>query len=110
MEHNIQDNIDFEQLKQEKAALVCYFSTTECSVCHVLKPKVIDLVKENFPEMDFVYIESNKFPEVAAQNNVFSAPTIVVFFEGKEYIRKSRNIGINELKPEIERIYSKMFC
>jgi len=56
-----------------------------------------------------VYIKSDKLPEVAAQNQVFAAPTILVFFDGREYIRKSRNIGISELQTEIERPYSMMF-
>jgi hypothetical protein len=48
-------------------------------------------------------------PEVAAQNRVFAAPTIVVFFAGRETIRKSRAFGIDELKAEISRPYSLMF-
>jgi hypothetical protein len=48
-------------------------------------------------------------PEVAAQNQVFAAPTILVFFEGRESIRKSRNIGIGELQREIERPYEMIF-
>ena len=56
-----------------------------------------------------IYVQSDKLPEVAAQNQVFAAPTILIFLGGKEYIRKSRNIGINELHQEIARPYSMMF-
>jgi hypothetical protein len=48
-------------------------------------------------------------PEVAAQNRVFAVPTLLVYFDGREYIRKSRNIGIGELEREIERPYSMIF-
>jgi len=46
---------------------------------------------------------------VAGQHRVFAAPTILVFFDGRETIRKSRNIGIDELRREIERPYSMIF-
>jgi thioredoxin 1 len=52
------------------------------------------LIQSEFPKIKLIYIKSDILPEVAAQNQVFAAPTILVFFDGKEYIRKSRNIGI----------------
>ena len=66
-------------------------------------------MQKEFPRIKLVYIKSDKLPELAAQNQVFAAPTVLIFFEGKEYIRKSRKIGINELQQEIERPYSLIF-
>jgi len=99
----------FLQLKQKEPALLAYFSTDACNVCKVLKPKVKELVNVEFPEIKLVYIKSDYLPEVAAQNQVFAAPTILIFFDGREYIRKSRNIGISELQREITRPYSMIF-
>ena len=75
----------------------------------MLKPKVEELIQAEFPKIKLIYIKSDILPEIAAQNQVFAAPTILGFFEGREYIRKSRNIGIGELKMEIDRPYSMMF-
>ena len=100
---------EFELLLAENDAVLAYFSTEICSVCHVLKPKVIEMGSESFPKMKMVYIESDKLPELAAQNRVFTAPTVVVFFAGRETIRKSRAFGVDELRSEIERPYSLMF-
>lgn len=105
----IQSFEEFLKLKDEEPALLAYFSTETCNVCKVLKPKVSELVQNEFPKIKLAYIKSDKLPEVAAQNQVFIAPTILVFFEGREYIRKSRNIGIGELQREIERPYSMIF-
>lgn len=96
-------------LKEKETALLCYFSTEACNVCKILKPKVSELIESEFPKIKLAYIKSDKLPEVAAQNQVFAAPTILVFFDGREYIRKSRNIGIGELYKEIERPYSMIF-
>jgi thioredoxin-like negative regulator of GroEL len=109
MFYEIQSSDEFLKLKNEQPALLAYFSTEICNVCKVLKPKVSELVQKEFPRIKLVYIKSDKLPELAAQNQVFAAPTILIFFEGKEYIRKSRNIGINELQQEIERPYSLIF-
>ncbi|NOR74994.1 MAG: thioredoxin [Draconibacterium sp.] len=100
---------EFLVLKEKEPALLGYFSTEACNVCKVLKPKVEELIESNFPKIKLAYIKSDKLPELAAQNQVFAAPTILVFIEGREYIRKSRNIGISELQREIERPYSMMF-
>lgn len=109
MFYEIQSTDEFLKLKNEQPVLLAYFSTEICNVCKVLKPKVSELVQKEFPRIKLVYIKSDKLPELAAQNQVFAAPTILIFFEGKEYIRKSRNIGINELQQEIERPYSLIF-
>ena len=99
---------EFLKLKEEPAVLT-YFSTKTCSVCHVLKPKVAELLNAEFPKMKMGSVKSDELPEVAAQNRIFTAPTILVFFEGHEYIRKSRAISVHELQQEIERIYSMIF-
>jgi thioredoxin-like negative regulator of GroEL len=99
---------EFLKLKEEPA-LLAYFSTNACNVCKVLKPKVAELVQSEFPNMKLAYIPSDVLPDVAAQNQVFAAPTILIFFEGREYIRKSRSIGISELQREIDRPYSMVF-
>ncbi|MBW8324511.1 MAG: thioredoxin family protein [Prolixibacteraceae bacterium] len=104
--HSIQE---FDQVLLENDVVLAYFSTEICSVCKVLKPKVIELISEAFPQVKMVFIESDKLPELAAQNRVFAAPTVIIFFAGRETIRKSRAFGVDELKSEIQRPYSLMF-
>ena len=100
---------EFRVLVNRNEAVLAYFSTKECSVCKVLKPKVDQMVSEYFPKIKAVYIQSDQLPELAAQLRIFTAPTIVVFFDGHETIRKSRAFGIDELKAEIQRPYSLLF-
>lgn len=99
---------EFEQMKQGPA-LLAYFSTEACNVCKVLKPKVQQLLEEKFPQVTMAYVKSDVLPDIAGQNSIFAAPTILVFFDGREYIRKSRNIGIGELEDAIARPYKMMF-
>ena len=109
MYQNIENLQEFEQLVTERPAVLVWFSTTECNVCKVLKPKVMELVLSEFPEISLVYVEINHQPEIAAQNRIFAVPTLVVYFDRKEFIRKSRNFGLDELRRELQRPYKLMF-
>jgi len=104
----IQSKAEFERMKNAPA-LLGYFSTDTCNVCKVLKPKVEEMNRTHFPRMKLAYVKLDLLPEIAGQHRVFSAPTILVFFEGREAIRKSRSIGVKELKHEIERFYDLLF-
>ena len=97
-----------EVIEKEDAALF-YFSHEQCNVCKVLKPKVAEMLTSEFTEMKMYYCDTKKSPELAAQNSIFAVPTLLIYFGGRESIRKSRNIGINELREHIERPYSMIF-
>jgi len=100
---------EFNDYLKEKPAVLVYLSTEACKVCKVLKPKIIEMTEKSFPKMEFLYIDCELQKEIAAQNTVFAVPTILVFFDGRESIRKSRSVGVDQLKTEIKRIYDIMF-
>ena len=97
-----------EILKSETSVLL-YFNTISCNVGESLEPKVRNLLKTYFPKIGFYTIDLNFSPEIAAKYSAFVEPTILIFFEGKETIRKSRNIGIYELQEAIARPYHLIF-
>lgn len=55
--------------------------------------------------MEFQAINLNEYPEFSSVYGVYTAPTLLVFFEGKEFIRKSQNMGIGEVREAIDRLY-----
>ncbi len=99
----------FSRELNEHTAVLFYFSHEQCSVCKVLKPKIEELLRESFPKMLMYYCDTVEQPEVAAQNRVFTVPTILIFIEGKETFRFSRHIGLSELEQAIYRPYSMLF-
>ena len=108
-EVNINSLQEYESFLMANPTSVCYFSTPDCNVCKVLKPKFKTLLKDKFPNIIFAYIDISNSKELAAQNSVFTAPTIIFFFNGKELLRKSRNVNFYELENELERPYSMLF-
>jgi thioredoxin-like negative regulator of GroEL len=98
-----------ETILNSESAVLLYFNTLSCNVGESLEPKVKNLIHTSFPKINFYTIDINFTPKVAALFNAFIEPTIIIFFEGKETIRKSRNIGIYELQKAIERPYQLIF-
>ena len=105
----VQRNIDFQQLIVDNRGVVLYFATNSCSVGEALEPKVISLLDEKFPKLIFCFIDMNVAPEFSAEHQVFVEPTILLFIDGKEFLRKSRHIGIAELELAIGRLYLLAF-
>ncbi len=100
--------MDVAALKERietEAAVAVYFSAPNCGVCLALRPKVEALFSKEFPLVKFVQVEIDKSPGISGEYSVFSAPTLLVFFEGKEFLRKVRLMGIQELQQKIERPY-----
>jgi thioredoxin 1 len=94
---------------QSEPAILIYFKNDNCAPCLVLRPKVKELVDELFPNIEMVVIDSVEQPEFAGEFQVYANPTLLVFFDGKEYLRKSKHVAIPQLKAEISRLYEMMF-
>ena len=104
--YNIQE---LQDLIAGEKGLLLYFSSDSCSVCKVLKPKVAELLSKQFPLMVSRYVDTEKSSLIAGQFRVFTIPTILIFFEGKEQVRYSRNISMHQLGEAISRPYSMVF-
>ena len=94
---------------QSEPAILIYFKNDNCAPCLVLRPKVKELLDELFPKIEMIVVDSVEQPEFAGEFQVYANPTLLVFFDGKEYIRKSKFVAIPELKAEIGRLYQMMF-
>jgi thioredoxin-like negative regulator of GroEL len=110
MDFTLIDNLsNYQDIIRQNYAVLIYFSHDDCNVCKTLKPKVKQLISKDFERVKIYYVDIYKNPEIAAQNGIFVAPTILLLFEGKEHLRISRNLGIEELKEKIQRPYEIMF-
>lgn len=108
MDTTLNDLNDLEAKLKNELAFVLYFSSPSCSVCHVLRPKLMEALANEYPNIGRYHADISLTPEIAARFQVFSAPTIIVFFEGREFIRKGRAMSIDGLLQEIKRPYELM--
>jgi thioredoxin 1 len=89
-------------------ALMLYFSAPTCNVCHALKPKLTEAIMDNFPTFVIESINISETPEIASHFSVFAIPTVLIFFQGREFCRKSRHMSVGEVVEAIRRPYTLM--
>lgn len=104
----MQTTEDIKKIIEENLAVMLYFSAPTCNVCHALKPKLVDAVLSNFKEFEIVSIDTSIDQEIAANFSVFAIPSVLVFLGGKEFLRKSRHMSVDEVIREIKRPYEIM--
>ncbi|MGA1931928.1 thioredoxin family protein [Arcobacter sp. YIC-464] len=88
--------------------VLIYFSGENCSVCKVLKPKVEKSVKEEFSRFVMYEVKTDIHKELTSHFTVFSIPTILVYFDTKEFRRYGRNMSIPLFLEELRRPYTLM--
>ncbi len=100
---------DIKKQINDSPAILIYISTDGCNVCRELKPKIKKVLVNNFPKIRFLYINLDQIKEAAGKFSVFAVPTILVFFDGKEFFREGRNLGTEQFREKLERPYSMLF-
>lgn len=89
-------------------AVMLYFSAPTCNVCQALKPKLVEAITSEFPIFVIESIDISETPEIASHFTVFTIPTVLIFFQGREFLRKSRHMSVGEVVNAIERPYNLM--
>ncbi len=100
---------EFNTLKAEQPAVMLYFFNDVCGVCHMLRPKVENLLMEEFPKVRFVPVNALESMELAGQLRMLSVPGMLLFLDGKEYLRYNGMVSLQELESKIFRPYHLMF-
>lgn len=102
-------NFDDFNKSISKPAAAIYFHSKTCGVCNVLLPKLDEMLSNNFPKLPLFVINANESMDLCGKLTVFTFPTLLIFFEGKESLRYARNINVAALKETINRPYSLLF-
>jgi len=97
-----------EQSIQENIAVMVYFSAPTCNVCHALKPKLLEALDANFKEFVVESVDISVEEDIAPHFGVYAIPTVLVFLDSKEFLRKSRHMSVDEVIREIQRPYDIM--
>jgi len=99
---NLQDMI------REEIGVLLYFWGENCNVCHALRPKFKELFDTKFPNIKQIYLDAHQNPEISAYFGVFSVPTMIVFLDGKEFIKEGRSVSLYQLEQQLSRPYHMM--
>ncbi len=93
---------ELQSMLTNNSVILLYVSTSNCSVCIADKPRANCLANElAIPIMEVNAIET---PAVRGQFNLFTAPVIILFFNGREIYRTARIIDFQELAYRIKQV------
>lgn len=98
---------EVERLIDESPLAFLYITLPNCSVCHGLQPQ-IEAMLSGYPKINARHVDASKVPEIAGRLNIFTAPVLLLFVDGKEYIREARFVQTALLDEKIARIYGNM--
>ncbi|WP_417602545.1 thioredoxin family protein [Owenweeksia hongkongensis] len=81
-----------------------YFTGKRCGVCQVLKPKLLEAVRENFPEVKIRVVDVEVEPELAGQSMVFTLPVVILKLDDKEMFRFARSFSVHQVLEKVKQL------
>src|SRR5699024_12709091 len=78
-----------------------YFTTPNCSVCQGLQPQIEEMMT-HYPVLSTRHNDASLVPEAAEQYSIFTAPVLLLFVEGKEYLREARLLQTQKLNANLK--------
>lgn len=84
-----------------------YISKNNCSVCHGLLPQVQALM-EKYPNIRLGHVNVDTVEEIVGRFNIFTVPVLLLFVNGKEYIREARIVHMDLFEQKIDKIYENV--
>lgn len=93
---NIRENVS---INSPLALELLIFSAQACSVCHAVKPRLIELADKY--DIPYKLIDTQNELEFASQLLVFTVPTVLLMMDGREIRRESRFIDFAGLEKTV---------
>lgn len=104
----INNNEEIKNMIRENEIVILYFSNKVCGACEVIRSKVEGIL-ESYSKVKSVEIDGGEHIKLAAMNDVFSFPLLILYVNGKETMRVGRNVDLLELENSIIRYYEMLF-
>lgn len=99
--------IEIDTFLEEQQLAFLFISRPNCGICQALLPQVKE-VMQDYPEIKLGYINADNVEEVAGRFSIFTIPVLLLFLEGKEYVREARIVHMDLFKEKIDKIYKNV--
>ncbi|WP_110933922.1 thioredoxin family protein [Paenibacillus bouchesdurhonensis] len=93
---------EINQVIQEHALVLLLIKTSQCGVCESIQAKAEGLLGFH-KKVKGIYVFMEDAPNTAAEYLALSAPTLLLFCQGKEVYRESRFVRFEELELVLHR-------
>lgn len=103
--YHIESRAMLDSILNKHYAVLLLFGAPDCGVCQTLKPRIAEMLAQEFPLMRMAYIDCEAQVAIAASHNVFSLPVVETVFYGRSFARFSKVFSLGDLKGAIARPY-----
>ncbi|GED68154.1 thiol reductase thioredoxin [Brevibacillus reuszeri] len=93
------------ELKEEierHAICLLFIKMANCGVCDATYEKTTKLL-ESYPQVVGAAASIEKIPSISGEFLVFTAPTVLLFIEGKEVFRQSRIVAFQPFEKVVKQ-------
>lgn len=97
----LEEKADFQRLIHERKLLLVQFGSAACAPCRAIKGRLEEWAER--ADVTVLYLPMEDFQDLAAQEQIFTVPTILVYVEGRLTIRESGCFSLEEILGKIER-------
>lgn len=104
--HIIEAPVQLEALFTQNAAVLLLFGAPNCGVCQTLKPRIAEMLSQEFPLIQMAYIDCEAQAEIAASHNVFCLPVVECVFYGKTFGRFAKVFSLADMRGALARPYA----
>ncbi|MGG0237913.1 thioredoxin family protein [Bacillus rhizoplanae] len=88
---------------EQQPLLLLFIKTEDCGVCDVMLEKITRLL-EHHSNVERIVVSLEDMREISGQYLVFTAPTVLLFYGGKEIVRESRFISLENINRILQMV------
>lgn len=99
----------FEDMLFQEKAIFLFFKNETCAPCKVVQAKAKELIISEFPKIQFVVANAEEHSELTVSLGIFSSPVMILFLDGKEYLREGNFVTVPDLRKKIRHYYQLYF-
>ena len=100
----LQAHEDLAQLKAQSQLLILQFARPQCAPCASLAMR-LDEWAQSHPQATLRYIDISQWPQVAAQEQILSVPTLQVYIDGRRYLQEAGYFSLDLLLDKLDHYW-----
>lgn len=104
---NLGDKNFYAYVERNHLPVIVDFWASWCGPCQQMAPVFNNIAKQS-PQLLFAKVNTEKAPQISADANIRSIPTLIFFHQGEEVNRISGGLNTAQLKKFIMESISKL--